>query len=130
MGLDPYTSVSDSRKAGAVTTHLSLPLRLDILLALARERIDDEQKIKELKKLCEKIRKEVAPKRNDVIHGIWVGGDEAEKSWLITFKARGELKGKEKDLTVEEINKISREIMNVFEEFYDFFIVNEIFTKP
>lgn len=126
LGLNPHANASDNRKIRALVTHLGIGLRLDMFMALARDRIANKPKINELKKICGEIKNEVAGKRNNVVHGIWVGSDEANKSWRITFKARGELKGEEKDFTPEDINKISQEIVDVRHKLFTFLTKNRI----
>ena len=59
----------------AITTHMSHPMRLDILMSLAHLSDMPTEKIRALDALCNRLRRELAPRRNEVVHGLW--GDHA-----------------------------------------------------
>lgn len=55
----------------AFTSHMSTPARLDVLMSLARLSDLSADQVTALETLCTKIRRDLSPRRNEVIHGLW-----------------------------------------------------------
>jgi len=57
----------------AITAHLPLPPRLDILLTLFRLQHEADERIEQLERLCKRIRV-LSGRRNEIVHSRWVEG--------------------------------------------------------
>lgn len=93
--------------AGAsITTHLGMPLRLDILMTLFRLHRDDGGEADRLDKMCEHIRHKLSPKRGAAIHTLWVEGDHGSPM-TYSVRARGKLEHEKKGRPAAEIREVA-----------------------
>jgi hypothetical protein len=88
-----------------IVCELSIKAKLALLLSLYRHRIPDKNRIKELEKVLENIRK-VNKRRNDNTHSSWnVMGEEALRHKQ-TAKYENGFKSEMKLIHIKEINDI------------------------
>jgi hypothetical protein len=74
----------------ALTPHMNLLLRLDVLKSAAEIRIDDLDALDELDGLLDRIEKAFR-KRNDVVHQVWVRHLHTGEVGRVHQKARGKV---------------------------------------
>lgn len=105
----------------AVTTHLNLQIRLDMLLSLVQVQLKDRHVDEDFKKVVDKIRKNLAPKRNEIIHTQeWkFSHPDSQEGFMVQFKARGRVKSSIEKKTPNEIEEIAGEIAKVNLELRD-----------
>lgn len=111
-------------KATIVTSHLSLPLKVDILLALARMEFD-EASVTELKILCGEI-KNVAAIRNHFAHGTFLVDDNNQIS-VSQDKARGRLASTstkvppdpDSDFSIDRVVNVMRKTIGFYRRHFD-----------
>lgn len=89
----------------AITTHVGMRTRLDMLRTLFRLRSDDERAATKLDKLCDKIDR-AARKRNELVHALWVRGEYGSPMTL-TVMARGTLQQEKGGKHAKEIESIA-----------------------
>jgi hypothetical protein len=89
----------------AITTHVGMRARLDMLRTLFRLRSDDEEAATKLDKLCERIDR-AARKRNELVHALWVRGDYGSPMTL-TVMARGTLQRERTGKHAKEIESVA-----------------------
>lgn len=111
----------DLDRARAITTHLNVPTRLNMLRSLARTYLTEAADIAELDKHADRIRQKLAGKRNGVVHGLWTQSTKPNRAWQVTFSARGEVVPTFRELTDTQIHDIAREIDNCANELLEFF---------
>jgi hypothetical protein len=71
----------------AVTTHMTMPLRFDVLRSAAEIRIDDLDALDELDDLLDRL-KEAFGKRNAIVHHMWCRGQETGNIFMVKETAR------------------------------------------
>lgn len=76
----------------AVTTHMSAPLRDDVLRAVAELRIDDPDLLDELDAILDNIRVTMQ-KRHSTVHNQWGYSARENAVYTADIKARGSVKG-------------------------------------
>ncbi|HEV3159070.1 MAG TPA: hypothetical protein VGZ89_03675 [Xanthobacteraceae bacterium] len=110
----------------AFTTHMSLPARLDTLLALANHEFPKEKQTDRLKGIKEHILKTLSPKRNEIVHSRVIKFDEIEVAFLTHYKARGkivtsvqQIDSHEYDSTAREILTTANELRGLLADYYD-----------
>jgi len=97
-------------RAQAVTTHLGLRTRADIIRSLAHMSFPDTPTEQQLNNLLGRMESELAPKRNNVIHGGWGPASDPSKASLFVMRARGPIKMWSEDYSPEELDAIAGEI--------------------
>lgn len=97
-----------------VTSHMSVPMRLDVLKSLFFEHFGDSEQYKKLSTLVEKV-KNVAGERNKIAHASWFESENVlgNTVTMATIKARGKLVMKLTDVNAEQIRQIADSIEDV-----------------
>jgi hypothetical protein len=93
----------------ALTPHMNIPLRLDVLKSAAEIRIDDLDALDELDELLGRI-KEAFGKRNDVVHHSWLRNSHTGEVGRVKKKARGKI---EANLIRTSANEVRRDALLV-----------------
>ncbi|MCH8091303.1 MAG: hypothetical protein IIC57_03035, partial [Proteobacteria bacterium] len=93
----------------AITTHMTTPLRVDVLLSLAGVANWEPTTLGELEKLTKKIQRTLR-KRHDLIHALWAPAADHNGATAFTTKARGKVQYSFKDKSAKEIEKIADEL--------------------
>ena len=108
----------------AVTTHLNLPIRLDILLSLVHEQLNDRRADERFKQIANEIRKDLSPKRNKIIHAQdWrFSHPDSPEGFIVRFKARGRVESSIEKMMPNEITEIAVEIAETNEILLDMII--------
>jgi hypothetical protein len=99
----------DEETGMAITTHLGMPQRLDMLLTLFHKRFGEGPDYDALRKHCGHIRHQLSAKRGGIIHRRWVEGDQASPMQFIV-SARGKLEHSKEGRPVSHIRRIASEI--------------------
>jgi hypothetical protein len=96
----------------AFTTHLSMPMRIDILRAVAEIRIDDLDALDELDEHLAQF-EAAAKKRNDCVHNRWCIDPATGHIFRAKHSARGSVKVELIPTTVEQIRADAKFIYEV-----------------
>ncbi|WP_457797639.1 hypothetical protein [Methylocystis sp. S23] len=86
----------------AITSHMSMPQRLNCLMASAEIRIDDIESLVELEEIVEKIESSFNL-RNAVIHHTWCVDPETDQISTVKTSARGTVKTDFVHMTVDKV---------------------------
>jgi hypothetical protein len=113
----------------AITTHLGMPPRLDMLLTLYHQHHGDDDKYKALKKLCDNIRRPLSAARGGVVHRRWVEGEYGSPMQFVVT-ARGKLEQSKKGRPASEIRGVARQIAEKSKELRDLLGVNDAWSPP
>lgn len=81
----------DFEYGGAVTTHMTMPLRLSVLRSVAEIRIDNLDDLDELDRLLS-LMEDAATKRNALAHNKWCFDPESKDTFFLRESARGSFK--------------------------------------
>lgn len=112
--------VIDPEAIKAITSHISIHVRLDMLPAAAALELEwSSQAIDELKDLVKRIR-EAAGQRNKVIHAQWRTSEKEGVAIAFTSKARGEVRFHHEEMTAADIEKIATQIRELTGQLHDF----------
>ncbi len=95
----------DVRTAAIMLTHASLPQRLDQLMALATDRLADEEAMK-VKVLRDRINALVGL-RNDLVHSEWFVQQSTGRVLMRKVKARGALRFEVRHYAADEIAQVA-----------------------
>ena len=99
------------KRGQAFTTHMSMPARLDALLALANHEFPDEKPTPRLKEITEHIRKTLAPNRNEIVHSRVIKFDSLDFAFRTHYKARGKIVRSVQQIDATEYDNTAREIL-------------------
>jgi hypothetical protein len=103
-----------------ITTHMPLANRFDAAAALMKERFPGSPHIARLPKLAEHIRKNLAPKRNNIVHSRVIHlGSDTDPSFQLQYKARGTLRKELASLDEPTTKELVREIAEAAAELRD-----------
>jgi len=97
---------ADMEYGGALTTHMSAPLRDDVLRSIAQIRINDLDWLDELDELLDSVH-EAQKKRNKIIHNSWCIEPESKDVFRLAISSRGSFEMELIPMTVPEIEEIS-----------------------
>ena len=109
----------DMEVGRALTTHMTAPLRIDVLRALAEITIDDLDALDQLDALIDQFNA-AAKKRNGYAHHVWAVHPQTRKVLTINESARGTLKAEMTPVTVEQIRADALFIFEVGMKFMAF----------
>jgi len=100
-----------------ITTHASLPSRLNMLEAAARVRFTSlREESTTARRLAKRIRR-MSSRRNRLIHGSWsVSADEPGLKFVHTFTARGRVTPTIEEATVPQIERFAAVIENITDD--------------
>jgi hypothetical protein len=107
--------IQDDDIGRAITTHVRMGDRLNVLLTLFRlRRPADVNGADDLKKLRNRIMGDggVAPQRNDLVHGLWGSGEHGSPQ-IATVKTRGTLVKTKRGKKAREIEAVAASIAAV-----------------
>ena len=96
-----YASVYDPRPA-IITAHMTWPLKMDVLEALAAERAKEDPKLAQFGTVTKPALRRAQEARNQIAHGHWAYQDG--KVYRLRTTARGKLKPEIKPISVAEID--------------------------
>jgi hypothetical protein len=113
----------------AVTTHLSVPARIDMLVTLFHNREGDADATTKLRKICDTIRQSLSRKRGEVIHTRWITG-EAGTDLSYSVRARGRLERTKKVWPASEIRDIAAEIAQCSDQLQAFLQAHGVVDSP
>ena len=90
--------------------------RIDRLKTLARARLQDGQLVEDIFAFAERA-SAAQTRRNQMLHSMWLKGDESASLQRIKFRLKGGRPTVDKEaLTVEELKKIGLDLYNRFAE--------------
>lgn len=92
----------DFEYAGAMTTHMNMPLRFDVLRSVAEIRMEDLDDLDQLDTLLDSI-KAAFEKRNKIIHNRWARDPENDELFFITETSRSSYKMEAIPITVAQV---------------------------
>jgi hypothetical protein len=96
----------------AVTTHMSSPLRDNVLRAAAEIRLDNLDALDELDRILDRIKCDVLPKRNAIAHHTWCRDPETGEVFTVKQTARGSVGS---DLIPMSVNKIKADAALIYQ---------------
>lgn len=96
----------------AVTTHMSAPLRDNVLRAAAEIRINNLDALDTLDKILDHIKNEAIPKRNNIVHRTWGVDPETGEIFTVRQTARGRV---EMELVKMPVDKIKSDALVIYE---------------
>lgn len=101
----------------ALTMHMTTPLRLRVLAAMAHELFDDSTN-KRIGRLIHRL-KQLQTRRNSIIHGVW--GISPEGSTAIMWRIKGaEIVLQNEPLSADDISQIADDIHDLIGDFMEF----------
>lgn len=92
----------DAMYMTAVTTHMPMPLRFNVLRAAAEIRIDDLDALDDLDEIIERVEKAMAS-RNDVAHNSWLRDEKTNIIYTQKTTARGSIDTELIPMNIEKI---------------------------
>ncbi len=98
----------DTDTGRIITTHLTTPIRLHMLRALAHEKFDGAFRERLLKRVLKRV-ETAQTKRNTLVHG-YLALREGPKTLALTIKARGRLTVEGVIYTAKKINDLADEL--------------------
>jgi hypothetical protein len=114
----------------AITTHLGVPPRLDMLMTLFRLARGDGDEANQLDKMCKTIRGNLSSQRGEAVHTRWVEGDHGSPM-MYTVRARGRLERSKKDRSAAKLQETAAAIAEQSTELRRFFVTRGvIFPHP
>jgi hypothetical protein len=99
-----------------MTTHMSMPARIDAMNSLASHEFPSERQTGELEKIGKYISKSLAPRRNEIVHSRLIHFQEMELSFRMSYRARGKIEKSHSPIKLDEYQKVSREILKTASE--------------
>ena len=109
----------DDNDGIAVTTHLNMPMRLDMANSLIHLHISDPEFIKKFKKLAKHIKKTLSPLRNEIVHSRVLYLEQVKLAMRATYKSRGKVSKNMKPIEISEYGDASKDIMETANEVYN-----------
>ncbi len=109
----------DSRASLAVTANLSFMTACDVLAALVRVRLGTLPWTEAFCKMIDNLnrdsqhRKNPRTRRNAIVHGSWVKAGRPLRTFVITYKASGNLRTRQAALSAKQINAFADEIADL-----------------
>lgn len=112
----------------ATTTHMSAPLRDDVLRSVAEIRLNDLDALDELDRLLDRINKTVG-RRNSTVHNMW--GVDEKTGQVITTKitSRGSLQAEYIPMSVADIRKDATAIYDAGMDLLRFLLDHRLVPK-
>lgn len=95
----------------AVTTHMTAPLRDNVLRAVAEIRIDDPDALDQLDAILDNI-KTTIQKRHSAVHNMWGYSPSQDKVYTAHITARGSVKG---DLVHMKLENIKADALAIYD---------------
>lgn len=93
------------------TTHMSVPMRIDVLKSLFFEHFGNSEKYKALSKIAKDIKDTVSPLRNKIVHSPWLEPENnQDAAQYLSVSARGQLKTTVLPMDVAEIRQAAETI--------------------
>jgi hypothetical protein len=94
----------------AITTHINMLLRVDVMLSLARTCIEREgPELDAIEQITKDVRL-IYPKRNKVVHGLW--SPMGKMVFRQTYRARGDVSPFYDVLTLEDVKAVAAECIS------------------
>lgn len=115
----------DSELGKAVTTHMNMPLRFNVLRAVAEIKLDDLDQLDRLDTLIKAV-EDAFDLRNSIVHHTWCKHEASGKVYTVRESARGTV---QQDLVPMPIDKIKADAGAIYAagmEIYIFLIENKI----
>lgn len=117
----------DEDTGQAITTHIGLPARLDILPTLFRLKHGDGPESTHLAKLCKKIRGPLSRQRGEAVHALWVRGAYGSPLHYIV-RARGKLEKEKAGRPAAKIHEVAALIQQHSSELKTFLEAHRVLT--
>lgn len=106
-GRDITSAWQREQQGRAITTHINMLLRIDIMLSLARTCLaENGPALKEIEAIA-KIARELYPKRNKAVHGLW--SPMGKMVFRQGYRARGDVSPLYDVLSLEDIKSVGLE---------------------
>jgi hypothetical protein len=103
----------------AVTTHMNMPLRLNVLKSAAEIRIVDLEVMKELEELLGRI-DAAFRKRNDVVHHTWLRDPDTGKVGRVWKKARERVELEVIPMSADQVRRDARFVYQAGIDLFEF----------
>jgi hypothetical protein len=101
----------NDHRGQAMTTHMSMPARVNAMNALASHEFPSENQTAELEKIGNHIIKNLAPKRNGIVHSRVIHFENMEFSLRVHYKARGKLEKSTDPIDLKEYQETATAIL-------------------
>ena len=103
----------------AVTTHMSIPARLDAMCSMVRLAFPNSDLLEQVTKQRKHIQNNLAPRRNEIVHSRLHYLKDLEAYFRSTYKARGEVKAMTEKAELMEYEEAAKEILKTTNEMMD-----------
>ena len=108
----------DDNDGIAVTTHLNMPMLLDMSNSLIDLHIGESKTKDEFKKLSKDIKNNLSPLRNEIVHSRIIFLEQVDAAIRATYKARGKVSKNMKPIELNEYDDASNKIIDAANEVY------------
>jgi hypothetical protein len=112
----------------AITTHMAMPLRFDVLRSVAEIHIDDLDVLDELDGHLDRFDMAIK-KRNAIAHNRWCRDPETGDLFTVKETARGSVQADLVQMTVEQVRADARLIYDVGLELFQFLRRHNLMPK-
>ena len=109
----------DQRDGIAFTTHMNMPMRIDVANTLFNSKFPNDQMTTDFKKLSKYIKNTLSPIRNEIVHSRVLYIEDLQTSFRTIYKARGKVVNQPKSIQPAEYDDAMDEIMKVANDVID-----------
>ena len=106
----------DDNQGLSLTTHMNMPMRLDAMCSIINYVFPDSELDETAKALSGRIRNELSPLRNDVVHTRVIKFPDVEQTVRPKYKARGKLEKQVITIDGGDYKEISNKILKTAHE--------------
>jgi hypothetical protein len=119
----------DYERMIAVTQHMTLPLKISVLLSVSEIRIDDLDALDKLDELIEGVR-DALEKRNNIVHDSWCVSKSDGALFRYKFSARTRVEAESTPIAIEEIVTIANTIEKAGTDLMAFLMLRSLLPEP